>query len=176
MPLLLLLPLLVACLFALWVVSLPLVVAQRYRHGRARRRVQPWYVRINAWLLAASAVGLLAFAAIVAQWVPDALRDAATGLAVGIAVGLLGMRLDRFESTPQGLFRTPHRGLLLALTLLLAGRIVLGAWLAWSDALVDGAWGLVSRAGLLAIGGVLLGHGVATTWGLRRRVRLRSPG
>lgn len=174
MPLLLLLPLLVAGLFALWVVSLPLVVAQRYRHGRARRRVQPWYVRVNAWLLAASAMVFMAVSALLAQWVPDALPDAAMGLGLGIAVGLLGMRLDCFESTPQGLFRTPHRGLLLALTLLLAGRIVLGAWLAWSDAEVDGAWGLVSRAGLLAIGGVLLGHALATTWGLRHRVRPRA--
>lgn len=176
MPLLLLIPLLVAALFALWVVLLPLTILQRYRLGRARRRVQPWFVRINAWLLVVSAGVYLAAAALVDPWVADALRDAAIGLVVGIVVGLLGTRLDRFEATSKGLFRTPHRWLLLALTLLLAGRILLGIWLALSDASPDGAWELVSRGGLLAVGGVLLGHALATTWGLRHRLRTRSRG
>lgn len=52
MPLLLLIPLLVIGLFALWVVLLPVSIFQRYRFGKARRRVQPLFVRANAWLLA----------------------------------------------------------------------------------------------------------------------------
>lgn len=99
MPLLLLLPLLVAGLFALWVLLLPLSILQRYRHGRARRRVQPWAVRVNAWLLLASALVFLAVATALGHWVAHALRDAGIGLAIGALVGVLGLRLDRFERT-----------------------------------------------------------------------------
>ena len=61
MPLLLLIPLLVIGLFALWVLLLPLSIFQRYRFGKARRRVQPWFVRVNAWLLAVSAAAFILF-------------------------------------------------------------------------------------------------------------------
>ena len=168
MPLLLL-PLLVAGLFALWVVLLPLTIIQRYRHGRARRRVQPWAVRINAWLLALSALCFLGAATVVGYWIPDALADAATGLAIGAGVGVLGLRLDRVESTPEGLFRTPNRWLLLLIALLLAARVVMGFWLAWSDGSGAATWSWVTRGGLLGVGGVLLGYALATAWGLHMR-------
>lgn len=177
MPLLLFLPLLVAGLFALWVVLLPLTITQRYRHGRARRRVQPWAVRINAWLLVVSTLVFLAVAATIGYWVDNALRDAAIGLALGAGVGVLGLRLDRFESTPEGLFRTPNRWLLVALSLLLAARVVMGLWLAWSDGPATGMWGWVTRGGLLGVGGVLLGYALATAWGLHlARTRAGNPG
>ena len=171
MPLILLLPLLVAGLFALWVVLLPLAILQRYRHGRARRRVQPWFVRINAWLMVLSTGVFLAVAALLEQWVPDALPDSLVGLAIGACVGLLGLRLDHFEAGPGGLFRTPNRWLLLAMTLLLAARVVIGFWLAWDDGTATGAWGWITRGWLLGVGGVLLGHALVTTWGLRDRLR-----
>lgn len=171
MPLLLLLPVLVAGLFALWVVLLPLTILQRYRYGRARRRVQPWFVRINAWLLALSTLVFLVVAASVGYWVDHAFRDAAIGLAIGVVVGVIGLRLDRFESTPEGLFRTPNRWLLLAMALLLAARIVIGFWLAWSEGPATGSWGWITRGGLLGVGGVLLGYALATGWGLHLRRR-----
>lgn len=173
MPLLLL-PLLVAGLFALWVLLLPLSILQRYRHGRARRRVQPWAVRVNAWLLLLSTVAFLAVALALGHWVDQALRDAAIGLAIGVAVGLLGLRLDRFESTSDGMFRTPNRWLVLGLSLLLAARIAMGFWLAWGDGVQAGATAWLTRGGLLGVGGVLLGYGLATSWGLRDRVRVCS--
>lgn len=171
MPLILLLPLLVAGLFALWVVLLPFTILQRYRLGRARRRVQPWFVRINAWLMVLSAGVFLAVAALVEPWIPGALRDGLAGLAIGATVGLLGMRLDRFESTRAGLFRTPNRWLLMAMTLLLAARVVTGLLLAWGDGTATGALGWITRGWLLGVGGVLLGHALVTTWGLRDRLR-----
>jgi hypothetical protein len=48
MPLLLLIPLLVLGLLALWLVLLPLSLLARYRSGRARRRARGWVVRGNA--------------------------------------------------------------------------------------------------------------------------------
>lgn len=176
MPLILLLPLLAAVVFALWVLLLPLSVVQRYRFGRARRRVQPLAVRINAWLLAASALLFLAGAWLAGHWIADALRDAATGMAAGMVVGLLGARLDRFEATDRGLYRTPNRWLVLALATLLALRILLGLWLAWSGSAGEAAgWqAWLDRGGLLGVAGVLLGYALATAWALVARIRRAS--
>lgn len=174
MPLLLLVPLLVAAVFALWVVLLPVSIMQRYRHGRARRRVQPWFVGANAWLLALSALVFLATAWSLGHWIPAALRDATLGLGAGALAGIAGLRLDAFETTPQGHFRTPNRWFVLGLSLLLAARIAIGLWLAWRDVAGSDAWAWVTRGGLLGVAGVLLGYAVATAWGLRARVRKRS--
>jgi hypothetical protein len=165
-----LIPAFFAALFVLWALLFPLAIIQRYRHGKARRRVQPWAVRVNAWLLAASTLLFVAFAWVMERWVDDALADAGIGLAVGGAVGLLGLALDRFESTPQGIFRTPNRWLVLALSLLVAARIGIGLWLAWSDAPATDATAWVTRGGLLGVGGVLLGYAALTGWGLRFRI------
>lgn len=173
MPLLLL-PLLVIAVFALWVVLLPFAMRQRYRYGRARRRAQPWAVRVNAWLLAASALGLLLGAWIGSRWIDDALRDAGLGLAAGIAIGIAGLWSSRFEATPQGLYFTPNRWLVLALTSLLALRIALGLWLGWrhwQSARAPADWSVwLDRGGLLAVAAVLLGYYLAYTWGLRSRI------
>lgn len=173
MPLILLIPLLVAGLFALWVLLLPVAVLQRYRFGKARRRVQPWVVRINAWLLAVSAFAFVAGGWVLGNWVDGALVDATVGLGLGVVVGLVGLGVDRFEWTPQGMFRTPNRWLVLGLSALLAGRIALGLWLAWSDAPGTGMAAWVTRGGLIGVGGVLLGYAVATAWGLRFRIASR---
>lgn len=174
MPLLLLLPLLVAGIFALWAVLLPFALAQRYRHGRARRRAQAWVVRANAWLLAASALLFLLGAWIGSHWIEHAMRDAAVGLLAGVALGIVGVWGSRFEATPQGLYYTPNRWLVLALTSLLALRILLGLWLGWQSMRggpagtgLD-AW--FDNGGLLAVAAVLLGYYLAYTWGLRRRL------
>lgn len=172
MPLILLLPLLAAVVFALWVLLLPLSVVQRYRYGRARRRVQPLAVRINAWLLAASALLFLAGAWVAGHWISDALRDASIGMAVGVAVGLLGSMLDRFEATERGLYRTPNRWLVLSLATLLALRILLGLWLAWSGSVAgEAGWeSWLDRGGLLGVAGVLIGYALATAWALLARI------
>lgn len=174
MPLLLLLPLLVVAVFALWVLLLPFALVQRYRHGRARRRAQPWAVRINAWLLLLSAMLLLLGAWIGSRWIDDALRDAALGLTVGIAIGIAGLWTSRFEATPQGLVYTPNRWLVLALTSLLALRIAAGLWLGWrqwQSAPTASGWTIwLDRGGLLAVAAVLLGYYLAYTWGLRARI------
>ena len=173
MPLLLLIPLLAAGVFALWVLLLPISVIQRYRFGKARRRVQPWAVRVNAWLLAVSAVAFVASAWVLANWVDGALVDAAAGLGLGGIVGFVGLKLDRFEWTSQGMFRTPNRWLVLGLSALLAGRIAMGLWLAVSDGPATGIASWISRGGLIGVGGVLLGYAVATAWGLRSRIAPR---
>ncbi len=174
MPLLLLLPLSIVAVFVLWALLLPLALMQRYRHGRARRRAQAWAVRINAWLLALSALMLLLGAWISSRWIDDALRDAALGLAGGIAIGIAGLWSSRFEVTPRGLYYTPNRWLVLGLTSLLALRIALGLWLGWQHwqpAHAAAGWSVwLDRGGLFAVAAVLLGYYLAYTWGLRRRL------
>jgi cytochrome b561 len=46
------------------------------------------------------------------------------GIIVGICLGVYGLRMTRFEKTPQGLFYTPNAHLGIALSLLLVGRII----------------------------------------------------
>jgi len=46
------------------------------------------------------------------------------GVVVGVCLGVYGLRMTRFEKTPQGLFYTPNAHLGIALSLLLVGRII----------------------------------------------------
>jgi hypothetical protein len=55
---------------------------------------------------------------------PLALSALAGGLVAGVGLGIYGLRLTRFEVTPQGLYYTPSAHIGIALTLLLVGRMV----------------------------------------------------
>jgi hypothetical protein len=80
--------------------------------------------------------------------------------------------LTRFEYTPQGVFYTPNRWLILALTLTIATRIAYGLYRLEQAWVVDRTTTWLSQQGsMLAIGGLLLGHYLAYAWGLRWRVR-----
>lgn len=173
MPVLILLPLLVVGIVLLWALLLPVLLVQRYRIGKARRRQLGWVVGGNAWLLLPSVALFLLGAWASERWVADALAWAAGGLGIGLVLGLFGLWSSRFESLPDGFYLTPNRWLVLGLTGLVALRIGLGLWQGWWH------WrhGLVSAAGwaapgsLLGVGGVLLGYYLAMTWGVRARLR-----
>ena len=172
MPLLLL-PLLLLALVALWACLLPLALLNRYRRGRARRRAVGWVVGGNAWLLAGAAVLFLASGLVLGLWHPLAPVEAAIGLLCGMALGWLGLRLTRFEATPRGFMYTANRWLVLGLTVLVAMRLALALWQGWHLWQADAAtaqW-LDAQAGLLLAGGLLIGHYLAYTWGLRQRLR-----
>lgn len=176
MPLLLI-PLLVVGVFALWALLLPVAIVQRYRHGRARRRVQPLAVAVNAWLLLASVPLFLAGAWVAGHWVPGAAGHALAGLGAGLVTGLVGTWLTRFEHTPQGLAYTPPAWLVLALALLVAARLLLGLWQMlqrWHVAAPLPSV-LADHAGLFAVGGLLLGYALAYAWGLKRRLGRARP-
>ena len=172
MPLLWLLPLLLVLLIVLWMLLLPIALCQRYRSGKARRPAVAWAVRLNAWLVLVSTVIFLASAWLAGHWIDAALEYAAAGLATGMLAGIAGLALTRFEAEAQGLFYTPNRWLILALTAIVAGRIVLGmirvlqSWSAGGHA----AW-LSQQGSLLAVGGLLAGYYLAYTWGLHFRLR-----
>jgi hypothetical protein len=54
---------------------------------------------------------------------PASLEALAGGAAVGIGLGVLGLRLTKFENTPEGLYYTPSAHLGIALSVLLLGRL-----------------------------------------------------
>lgn len=176
MPLLLI-PLLVLGVVALWAVLLPLSILQRYRYGRQRRRAQPLAVRINAWLMLVSAPLFVASAWLSGYWIAGAVFHALPGLGAGVVLGIVGLWITRFESTPQGLYYTPPAALVLVLSLVVAARVGLGLWQLlrrWHavDAVPPGP--LADHASLFAVGGLLLGYYLAYAWGLKRR--LGKPG
>jgi hypothetical protein len=79
--------------------------------------VRPW---ITVCVFPVITVILVA-ASVAQPMLPAAL---ATGVAVGIALGVCGLRVTRFEKTPDGLFYTPSAHVGIALSLLLMGRII----------------------------------------------------
>jgi len=173
MPLLLLLPLAVLALVALWLLLLPISLWARYAAGRARRHAQPWVIRGNAWLLAISVPPFLLSAWLASRWMHAALVDALLGLLLGALFGIVGLWLTRFEHDAKGLVYTPNRWLVLAITTLIALRIAAGLWMTWrhatsgagvalADGIEAGAW--------TGVAGGFLGYALAYTWGLRARL------
>lgn len=173
MPLLIV-PLVFLLLLALWLVLLPLSLWQRFRYGKSRRLARPWLVGFNAWSLLIATCLFLLINAVVQWWLPHTLLQAVAGWLAGLALGIIALWLSRFERLPDGLYYRPKVWLVLALTLLVAGRVVVSfvqiyrqgsAW--WSGHPLDTDW----HAGLVAVAGLLLGYGLAYQWGLRSRLR-----
>ena len=178
--LLLLLPLLVLAFVALWAVLLPFSLIQRYRFGRKRRRVTAWANSVNAWLMLVSAAAFFFGAWMATRWLPDALRMAGAGFIAGNALGLLNLSISRHEVEAGRVFITPNATLVFGLTLLVAGRILLGFWqlhehgFQWHPMQREEAW-FLNPDSLFALGGLLLGHYFAWCWGLRSRLRRLGP-
>jgi hypothetical protein len=173
MPLLLLIPLLVLGILALWLVLLPLSLLARYRAGRARGRARGWVVRGNAWLLLVSLPVVLASSWVATRWAPMALRDAGIGLLIGVLFGLVSLWLTRFERDGDVLWFTPNRWPVLILTTLVAARIIASLWMTWrrvTHATPDAAAPWLDAGAWTAVAGVFLGYGLAYTWGLRARL------
>lgn len=85
--------------------------------GRQRlSRVRPWVtVVLFPVLVLVLSLGSLAH--------PAHAVTLLAGVALGVGLGVYGLRLTRFEQTPQGLFYTPSAHLGIALSLLLFGRV-----------------------------------------------------
>lgn len=172
MPLLIV-PLVILALLALWLLLLPLSLWQRYRMGKARRKAWPWMVKLNSWALLFSACVFLASMALTDLWWPGALGYALGGLGAGLVAGIVGLWLSRFENTAQGLFYTPNTWLALALTLVVAARIAMGfveMWRYWQGREALSIIPVLDHASLFAVAGLLIGYYLSYTWGLRRRL------
>lgn len=103
--------------------ALLVVAALYYRRMRrlfGRQPVQP--ARMKFRIVFLLIVGALLLSRGIAH-AHDAAAVMAAGLGTGVALALLGLKLTRFETTPQGRFYTPHGGIGLALSALLLGRL-----------------------------------------------------
>ncbi len=177
MPLLLI-PLLLLAVIALWALLLPFAMWQRIRHGGARRRAQAWVVGVNARLLLVSTMTFVLGAWFSQRWVDTALLYTGAGLAGGALLGFVGLRLTRFEPVQRSelsasLHYTPNRWLAFGLTVLVAARIALAIAHAIGQVrsvVTVQAW-LPQQADLFAVGGLLLGHYLIYIRGLRARFR-----
>jgi hypothetical protein len=156
------------------IVLMPLTLVQRYRVGSARRRARGWVAELNVLGLAVSAVLFLFGAGVTDYWIPGAFVHAIAGVAGGGALGVVGLLVSRWEREPSGLHYTPNRWLVLAITLVVAGRIAYGFWRAWHS----GLHGIASSGatGSLAAGGIVLGYYLAYWLGVRRRLRAYARG
>lgn len=163
----------IVLLVALGIALIPLSLVMRYRAGTARRLARRWVLTINVVMLAVSSALFLVVAAITNIWVPAAFTHAAAGLAGGAALGVIGLWASRWESTPLGVYYTPNRWLVLALTVVVSARILYGfwrAWHAWQFRPDDTSWlAAAGAAGSLAAGAVVLGYYSAYWMGVRQR-------
>jgi len=126
-------------------------------------KVRPW---ITVTLFPILAV-LLATASIARL---PSLLGLAAGIAVGVGLGIYGLRVTRFENTPQGFFYTPSAHVGIALSLLFIGRIlyrVLSVY--WTSAPPAGPPANYATTPLtLLIFGTLAGYYVTYAIGLLR--------
>lgn len=134
---------------------------------------RPWITLVAFALL----FGLLIFGSLAQPMNEVALL---AGVACGTALGVLGLRLTKFEQTPEGLFYTPSAHLGIALSLLLLGRVAYRMYQTYALADQAAATGMnaVTNSPLtLVIFATLAGYYVTYAIGLlrwRRRVAAQT--
>ena len=170
MPLLVLV--LIGVVLVLPLVLVPVSIVQRYRLGRRRQRARAWLASLQVLGFAASSGLLMVGAALTSVWVPAALPFSAGGLAGGVLLGLVGVALSRWDDVDGHPGFTPNRWLVLALTLLVVGRLSYGVWRAWHAWTTSGSDWVASAgvAGSLAAGALLVGYGLGFWAGVRGRI------
>ena len=165
------------------VAAVPLSFVLRYRASTARRMARGWVAALNVFAFILSATLFLTAAALTNLRVPHAFPYALAGFAGGLVLGVIGLWVSRWETTARGLHYTPSRALILALMLVIMGRMLYGVWRlwhAWHHAAGDQSWLASSGvAGSLGAGAVVLGYFLAYNAGVWRRFRshrsLRQP-
>lgn len=169
MPLILL-----ALLVPLLPLLVPLLLVQRYRMGKARRKGRRWAARLSLILLTFSCLLFFTAVALTNIWAPRAFALSLVGLGAGVVLGLVGLRLTRWEESPRAIYYTPNRWLVLFITLAVTARLLYAIWKAWTAWRLHGAdssW--LSAAGLpgsLAVGAMVLGYYLSYHAGLYRRL------
>jgi hypothetical protein len=157
------------------IAAIPIGIIQRYRRGAIRRRARGWVAVINVAGLTLSSTLLLTSAAITGIWVPGALVYALAGFATGLLLGLVGLRLTRWEGSPDSLYYTPNVWLTFGITSIVTARLLYGfwrAWHAWRTGTESGSWLIAAGvAGSMAAGAIVVGYYLAYWLGVRQRFR-----
>jgi hypothetical protein len=94
-------------------------------YSRMRRMIgRQQLSKVRPWITVSFFPVLAALLAWVSIAHPTSLLALGAGLTIGVGLGIYGFRVTRFEVTPAGLFYTPSAHVGIALSLLLAGRIL----------------------------------------------------
>lgn len=140
-------------------------------YSRIRRLVgRQRLSRVRPWITVCVFPVILAMLALVSLANPIALSTLGAGIAVGAVLGVVGHRLTKFENTPEGFFYTPNAHIGIALSLLLAGRIlyrIVQMYLLSEPSAASNA-DFVASPITLAIIGTLAGYYVSYAIGLLR--------
>ena len=145
-------------------------------YGRVRRNIgrQPLQRKRSIARIVIFAV-LTCLLALYSLFFPRLLIGLGGGLALGVVLALVGLRLTRFEATPEGHFYTPNPYIGVALSVLLVGRVVYRLVLlsTTSDNPVQAPPLMQSSLSFLVLG-LLFGYYMVYYIGLLRRSRTFS--
>lgn len=149
------------------VALVPLIAWRLYSRVRrlvGRQRSRAW----RHWLAVVLFPLLAAMLAIAAVPSPLALGTLAGGLAIGAGLGILGLRLTRFERTPEGWFYTPNAHIGIALSVLVIARVGWRLFEMQSGALRAAGPDFARSPLTMAIFGMLAGYYATYALGLLR--------
>jgi len=138
----------------------------RFRKMVRRQRLS----RVRLWITLIILPAIVLWLGYASFWHIERLFSLTGGLMFGSLLGIYGLRHTRFESTPQGLFYTPHAHLGIVLSLLFVGRILYRLVQRYAlDASPSHAAPEFAQSSLtLAIFGLLAGYYIAYAVGLVR--------
>jgi hypothetical protein len=95
---------------------------RRVRRNIGKQKLQPGRIIASLCILSMFSVGILYFGVTLHN--TNVLLSFGGGLALGAGLGLIGLRLTRFETTETGHFYTPNTHIGIALSALLAARVI----------------------------------------------------
>ncbi|MEG2942039.1 MAG: DUF1453 domain-containing protein [Thermomonas sp.] len=154
-----------------------LVLYRRLRRHIGRQPLRAWRIGLRLAGVCIAALALLLIGVAGALGGSMAGLGVLAGLAGGGLLGSYGLRLTRFETTPEGRFYTPNPWLGVGLSALMLGRLayrfVVVRDVSQAVTLTDStALGILHRSPLtLAIAGLLVGYFLRYSLGLWRATR-----
>lgn len=152
----------------MFLVLVPLLLWRMY--SRFRRMVgRQRLSKIRPWITLTVFPLIVLLLAVAASAHVERLAILAVGLAGGAGLAVYGLRMTRFEPTPQGLFYTPNAHLGIALSLMFLGRIVYRVFEVYTQGAARGGGADFARSPLtLAVFGLLAGYYIGYAIGLVR--------
>lgn len=148
-------------------------IYSRFRRSVGRQKVSLFFQRVTLAIFAIVTL-LLAYAS---RTQGESLTALGAGLFAGGLLARYGLRLTRFEPTPDGLYYTPNAPLGIALSVLFLGRIAqrLISFYAMTTAPATSHATFVRSPLTLAVFGLLAGYYIGYAAGLLRRQRQPVP-